>query len=324
MVFVVAAACLAWVFYDINPSRLLQSLGGLNWRWVVLAVAFDILSYGIQGVQWALLLHPLGNISLAKAIQAIYAGLFANAMIPMRAGELVRIFLVSRWLSVDFVSVVPSVIVGRLFDGIWLAVGIGLTAIFIHLPKRVMEGVEILGFVVLVGVFFLSYLIFRSRGEEVPNPGDDKTGRGALQLVGSWIGKTVQGVKAIGATRRFYLSFLVSILYLFFGIMAFWLGMWAYRIDLPLWGGTAAYLIVRLGTFLPNTPSNVGTYQFFTVLALSLLGVDKTDAAGFSAVVFIMLTFPLWIIGLYAVSRTGIKFRNIRREIGRLMKKHPA
>jgi uncharacterized protein (TIRG00374 family) len=319
--YLVAAACLAWVFYDVNPSRLVQSLGSMNWRWVVLAVAFDILGYCTQGVQWVLLLNPLGKIPLIKAIQAIYAGLFTNEMIPMRAGELVRIFLVSRWLSVDFASVIPSVIVGRLFDGLWLAVGIGLTALFIRLPQGLMEGVEILGLVVLVGVLLLSYVVIRGRGATVLDRQDKKKRGRALQVARSRVAETVRGISAIGATRRFYLSFAVSVLYLVSGIMAFWLGTWAYGLDLSLWGGAVAYFIVRLGTFVPNTPSNVGTFQFFTVLALSLLGIDKTEAAGFSVVIFAILTIPLWVIGLYAISRTGMKFRDIRKEIERPTKR---
>lgn len=317
--YVVGAACLAWVFYDVNPSRLLKSLTAIDWRWVGLAVVFDILGYCSQGVQWTLLLHPLGKISLLKATQAIYAGLFVNEMIPMRAGELVRVFLVSRWLSVDFVSVVPSVVVGRLFDGIWLAMGIGLTALLIHLPKDLMAGVEMLDVAVLGGVFLLFSIIFFSKGTAIVDQGRRPT----FHRVMSWIDTAVQGVKAIGTTRHFYFSFAVSFLYLLFESTAFWMGARAYGIHLSLWGGVAAFLIVRLGTSIPNTPSNVGTYQFFTVLALSLFGVDKTDAAGFSVVVFVILTTPLWVIGLFAISRTGMKFRDIRQEIGILVKRKP-
>jgi hypothetical protein len=63
----------------------------------------------------------------------------------------------------------------------------------------------------------------------------------------------------------------------------------------------------------------VGTYQFFTVLGLSLFGVDKTTAAGFSVAVFIILTAPLWIIGFAALTRTGLTLNDIRANISRLL-----
>lgn len=75
------------------------------------------------------------------------------------------------------------------------------------------------------------------------------------------------------------------------------------------------FLIVHLGTMLPNAPSNVGTYQFFTVLGLSLFGVDKTTAAGFSLVVFVLLTAPLLLAGFFALHQTGLTQRKIREDM---------
>jgi hypothetical protein len=77
-------------------------------------------------------------------------------------------------------------------------------------------------------------------------------------------------------------------------------------------------LVVRLGTAIPNAPANVGSVQFFTVLALRLFGEDKTIAAGFSMVYFLALTAPLWILGLLDISRTGISLSTIQFEAAAL------
>ncbi|RJR55176.1 MAG: UPF0104 family protein [Desulfobacteraceae bacterium] len=320
--YAVGAACLIWVFHDVNPSRLLKSIADMKWQWVALAIFCDILGYCGQGVQWSLLLHPLGRVPLLRSIQAIYAGLFVNEMLPMRAGELVRVLLVSRWISVDFLSVVPSVLVGRLFDGIWLFISIGVTAAFVSLPKKLMEGMEALGFAVFAGLFLLFWVI-RPKKEVLANHVHNDKRRRMPQLFRSRIQAALLGIRAIGTTSHFYISFAVSVLYLLFEGMAFWIGTLAYGISLSFWPGVASFLIVRLGTSVPSTPSNVGTYQFFTVFALSLFGVDKTDAAGFSAVIFVMLTAPLWLIGLFAISRTGMKFQDVRQGLANLIEKGP-
>jgi ABC-type branched-subunit amino acid transport system permease subunit len=78
------------------------------------------------------------------------------------------------------------------------------------------------------------------------------------------------------------------------------------------------YLIVRLGTAVPNAPANVGTYQFFTVVGLTLFGVSKSAATGFSLVVFLVLTVPLWALGFLALSRGGKTLHAPREEINAL------
>lgn len=80
-----------------------------------------------------------------------------------------------------------------------------------------------------------------------------------------------------------------------------------------LWVASATLIIVRLGTAIPNAPANVGTYQFFCVVGLMLFGIDKSVAAGFSVVVFVVLTVPLWLLGSVALGRAGVTLRGFRR-----------
>jgi ABC-type branched-subunit amino acid transport system permease subunit len=74
---------------------------------------------------------------------------------------------------------------------------------------------------------------------------------------------------------------------------------------------------MKNGTLCPYTPANLGSYQFFAVLGLTLFGVDKTSATGFSLVVFTLLSLPLRVIGFLALSRSGISLAAIRDELRR-------
>ena len=118
-------ACLVWVFYDISVAELWHSMSAINWWLIALAVFFDIVSYVCQGYRWQLLLRSVGPVSTQQATQAIYAGLFFNEILPLRIGEVVRAFLIARWRSVKFLSIIPSIAVERLFDALWLFAGIG-------------------------------------------------------------------------------------------------------------------------------------------------------------------------------------------------------
>ncbi|MGH7495463.1 MAG: flippase-like domain-containing protein [bacterium] len=310
-----------WVFHDIHVERLWQSFLGINWCLIVAAVFFDILSYYCQGLRWELLLRPQGKISSLRTTQAIYAGLFTNEIVPLRPGELVRAYLVSRWLPARFVTVIPSMAVERMFDGVWLALAIAIAASFVPLPKNLLEAEEILGLVVLIAISLFVYLVFgkhraREERQSAATPGW-KSRRVIIRFLENLRGE----LRNIGTSPYAYISFGVSVLILVFQIIAFWLVMITCGLPLSLWAGAVILLIVHIGTAIPNAPSNVGTYQFFSVLGLQLFGIDKTPAAGFSVVVFMVLTIPLWVLGLLALVRSDMTLHFIRSEISKMMGK---
>src|SRR5215472_8648644 len=122
------------------------------------------------------------------------------------------------------------------------------------------------------------------------------------------------GLRDIGKPQRIALAALLSAGMLTCQVLALWFILLGCRIHLSLPAGAIILLIVRLGTAIPNAPANVGSMQFFTVLALELFGVEKTIAAGFSITYFLVLTIPLWVIGLFAISNAGINIAAIRSE----------
>ncbi|MBI3951143.1 MAG: flippase-like domain-containing protein [Acidobacteria bacterium] len=316
--YLLAVVCLVWVFHDAHVDRLLDHITTINWWWVAVAIGFDILSYICQGLRWQLLLKPIGDPPLLRTTQAIYAGLFTNEVLPMRFGELVRAYLVSRWAYVRLVSIIPSMAVERLFDGIWLAVGIGLTTLFVPLPKNLLEARNTLGIIVLIATGLFVYAIFSKQKAATGGPPRNASRWKPLRLPASFIEHMTGGLRDIGTSRSFYMAFSLSFAFLALQALAFWLIMWGYGLRLSFWVGFVVLLIVHLGTAIPNAPANVGTYQFFTVVGLTLFGVDKTLATGFSVVVFVLLTVPLWVIGFLALSRTGMTLSEIRTEINRL------
>jgi hypothetical protein len=276
------------------------------WRFVAIAVTFDILTYVLQGVRWSLLLASVGDLGSVRATQAIYAGLFVNELAPLRFGEVVRAFLVSRWLSLRFVSVLPSMIVERFLDGLWLAIGIGIAAIAVPLPRQLIKAGDAFGGIVLVAAFLLLWLALRK-----PTNLQSKKSRDASRFA-SFASQFICGLRDVGVSHRIYLAALLSAGMLFCQILALWFMMLACQIELRFWSSAAALLILRLGTSLPNAPANIGSFQFFSVLALRLFGIEKTVAVGFSIVYFIALTIPLWILGLLAIARTGLSLSSVR------------
>ncbi|MBA3713121.1 MAG: flippase-like domain-containing protein [Pyrinomonadaceae bacterium] len=319
-----AAVCLVWVFHDVDVRDVWRHVRNVNPWWVAVAILCDVLGYVCQGVRWSLLLRPVGRVSTAKSTQAIYAGLFTNEALPLKAGELVRAYLIARWLRVKLSAIVPSMLVERLLDGIWLVFGLALAMIFLPLPRNLLEAGDALGIVLVIATGMFFYVIARRSKTTIATaavnehrPRESKTWK-PLRSMSAMVGRVAGGVQAIGLSRDTYLAFAASFVLLLLQALSFWLVMYAYGLRRSFFVGAVVFLIVHLGTALPNAPANIGSYQFFTVVGLTLFGVDKTYAAGFSVVVFILLTLPLWLLGFVALSRSGTTLLTVREEISRL------
>lgn len=304
-----ALAGLVWVLHDVHPNQLVAHLTIYDWRWAAVAILADILAFISQGWRWSLLLSPLGKISTLRATQAIYAGLFTNEVLPLRAGEVLRAFLVSRWLSAPLGSVIASIAVERILDGIALALCLGVATVFVPLPHGIERTADIFGIAIIISAVVLGWLVYRYGGRSVASE------QGRLR---SFLRSILAGSHLIITSGRFWWAAAISFLVLGFQSLAFSFMMPACGLDLPLWVGVVVFFIVHLGTAVPNAPANVGSYQFFTALGLTLFGVDKAAAAGFSIVVFLVLTIPLWIIGFIALTASGMNLKRVRLEISGL------
>ena len=71
------------------------------------------------------------ELQLWRTVQSVYIGLFANEVLPLRVGELIRCYLLAHWnglnLSVDSLPPRWSVLI----DGFWMLAAFLITAVFV-------------------------------------------------------------------------------------------------------------------------------------------------------------------------------------------------
>jgi uncharacterized protein (TIRG00374 family) len=317
--YVVAMCALVWVFHGIKIDVLRKDFASINWALAIFGMFVDVGRYAMQSVRWKLLLTPVCRIPVFSAFRALYAGVFLNMLFPLRIGEFTRAYIVSHRASVRFSSVVSSLIVEYLFDGIWLALGIGLVAVFTPLPKEILGAARVLGIVILMASMGFAVIIFHKERTADAQPAEKKGLLWKTLRQGvSFLLRVRKSLKIISRSRLFFPSFCLSALDTLFHITAFWIILHAYGLPLSYLVSAAVLLFIFVGVIIPNAPSNVGAFQFLCVLALMGFGVDKTDATGFSILVFVLISLPQLVIGAIAFAFSGETFGTIRNEFRRL------
>jgi len=302
---VASLGVLIWVLHDVNLSEVWLEVKQMHWGWVGLAAASDIFVYVLQGWRWSILLQPISNIPAMRSVRAIYVGLYANEVLPFRSGEIIRCYLQSRWGHLPFSVVLSSIAIERIFDGIWLVLYLAVVVQFVDLPRSIRDGGFALILLVAMLAGALGFIIAFQRK--------------AKQLAAHWKWGDkarifIEDLQAMGGSRSFYLSWLASLPHLLSMTIPIYCVLRAYGFNnFTLWDAAVINVIVRLGTVVPGAPGNLGVYQGLIVFALVFLGIEENVAKRFSLIVWVIVTLPLLLAGVVALSVTGFKLRELQK-----------
>jgi uncharacterized protein (TIRG00374 family) len=303
--YLLSGASLYWVFQGFDWRHALADFASLDWRYVTVAVIFDLAVYVVHGWRWNLVVQPIVKAKLWRTVQSVYIGLYANEILPLRTGEIIRCYLFAHWNHLHLPLVLSSAAIERILDGIFLFLSLIAVSFVLPVPGYLVDGGRIMGLVVILLMVVLIYV--GQRREEAKD---------AMQRsrIGRYLHELVDGIHAMGNPRSLLAASGASILYVVLQVIPIWALLEAYDLNLPIWAAAVVFVILRLGTVIPNAPGNAGLYQFFVVLALGLFDVPKSTAVGFSLMMFGVLTLPLLIGGFVAVALTGLKLDQIRQQ----------
>ncbi len=306
-----ALACLAWLFRYFHFLRFLRELADVDWKWVLVGMSFDVLSYIVQGLRWKFLLTPFGRVKLTRSIRAVFAGLFTNLIFPLRPGEFLRSYLLSSSDGITLGRVLGSVGVERLVDLVIATAALAVVSLFVDLPRRFQRAADLLGVITLVLVTILVLLIFYLEIRLGSNPEPTMARR---RLPGKVMGALID-LHSMGTAPSFYAAVFASILIPLCQVLGLWAMMRSYGLRLPFLVAVVVLLVINLGVSLPNAPANVGSYQLFCVLGLSVFDIEKTTATNFSVFALLALSLPFAILGFLALVRSGLSIRSVREKV---------
>jgi uncharacterized protein (TIRG00374 family) len=299
-----SAACLAWVLHGYNLGQLIPAIRSLDWWWVTAAVLCDLSVYVMHGIRWNTLLEPVAKLSLPRTVQSIYIGLFANEVLPLRVGELIRCYLLAHWNGLNLSVAFASAAVERLIDGFWMLTAFLITTVFVkRIPEDLTLLVQLLGGLLLAGAVALGWVV--KHKQHAHSVIRESRWAAALRHV-------VEGLHLMGNRRTMTRTALLSLVYLLLQYFTVYALMRAYLLDYSFWVACGVLTIVRLATVVPNAPGNIGLGNIACVMAMKLFDLGDNDAKTFSIILFGALTLPLLLGGAVATALTGSNIGELR------------
>ncbi len=303
-------ALLAW---RVNLGEALRTFADVNYAWVVAALAIFTLSKFIHTLRWRIFLGHIPGLPLSGLFGTFLISNMINNLMPVRAGDLVRIQVPAQRYNIPRAELTATVIVVEtLLDA---ATFVPLLVIGLSLQDVPALRTSVLwGFAALVAVGLLAAAL----AARIRLPADFGQTRWARRLP-RWlrdqaavlIPPFVNGLAALRDVRLAAQAILISFPAWLIEVVVFWLFGQAFGLGLPF----SAYLVImitaNLVVSLPITPTSIGIYEVAVQEVVALFGVDRTLAAGYAIGTHVFISIWIGLTGLVAIWMLNIRLEDI-------------
>ena len=290
---------------------------------LAIALVVTVLTYAMRAWRWQFLLAPIGPTRFGNALSTTVIGFAASALLPARAGEIIRPYLLAKRERLNPASAFATIVLERLLD---LAAVLLLFSVFVltagpgvisgdpaQLTRVKVGG----GLAALAAVGGLGVL-FGLAGHP------ERLGRAALRvervlparlarLVAGLVQTFAQGLAVMRDPAR-----LVTALALSFPMwMAIAAGIWltsrAFHITFPYTASFLVMTILVVGVAAP-TPGAIGGFHLAYQFAVTTFFRADVDRATGAAIVLHAISFlPVTVLGVMLMMREGLTLAGAKR-----------
>lgn len=311
---VISLVLLFLFFYQVDFAEIGQALANARYIFVLPAIAVLIIVMGLKAWRWQYLLRPLKTIPLGSIYSIEVIGHMANAILPLRIGELARAYLLGEKESVSKVTTLATVAVCRAFDGLALLFVVVILALFFPMADWLKPAIYIAA-AVFLGILIVFLLLVSSRGRLPkvtaflwrPLP---PHWRAKLQ---DWLDLFITGLEAIRSPQKATFVFLLSIVTWIGEGTMFYLLSFSFNLGQPFYVILMASTAANLALLIPSSPGGFGNFEYFSIQALVFFGVGGSLARAYAIAAHAISLLPIILLGFYFLWAENLSLADLAR-----------
>ncbi len=291
----VSAGLLGVLLWSVNLDELREALRGARWELMLLSMAFTVTGLWIRARRWRYLFPP--DVDPPGLVPAIMIGYMVNNILPLRAGEIVRVYVVARRWRRGTWTTLATLVVERVLDSLAIVLIIGVLVLVIPVPAVFRWTAATLLGIDVVAIGALGFLACRP-----------STGRRVMGiLVRRWpaleerltrgFDRFVRGLDGVRSPAQLPGLIVWSVLVWVAPALAAWTMLRALDLPLPFVVGCAVLAFVGLGVSIPSAPGYVGVFHYAAVLALEIFDVPRATALGYAILFHASQFIPITLVG---------------------------
>ncbi|HKY84927.1 MAG TPA: lysylphosphatidylglycerol synthase transmembrane domain-containing protein [Anaerolineales bacterium] len=322
----ISVAFLALAARNLHWPEVAQALRQADYPWLIPGVAVYLVGVLVRSWRWHYLLRPIKDVPSSKLFPVMAIGYFGNNVFPIRAGELLRIYLLKLFFAIPMSAGLATILVERAFDGIVM-----LGFVFLNLPRlsnlstnpqvsATLRALAVGGAVVFLGATLVLIILalFPERSAALAQVGIDRVLPGRMRpRARQLFDQFLVGLGALRSPVDVLMILGTSILIWLLETLKYWFVMHAFPFQVSFFVLMLMNGIVNLATTLPSAPGYLGTFDAPGIAVLEGSGVSAALAAGYTFVLHAALWLPITLLGGYYLLRTGLSLRTIQSEARR-------
>ncbi len=290
---------------------------------LVLGTLVTLATYLLRTWRWQMLLRPIGPAGFATAFRATVIGFSASFLLPARAGEFIRPYLLARREHLSATACFATIVLERLLDlvtvlllfsAFLLFFDPGLAAADPRTFAAVRVGAAGAAVTAVVGLVVLTVL--------AGHP--ERLGRAAGRLerwlpgrLGSVLERAVarfaEGMAVLRRPAELARALALSVP-LWMSIAAgIWLTARAFHITFPYTGSFLVMSLLVVGVAVPTPGAIGGFHAAFRIAVMAFYGASEDRAVGAAIVLHAVSFLPVTIAGIAFMAHEGMSVGNMRR-----------
>jgi uncharacterized protein (TIRG00374 family) len=285
----------------VNWAEVLRVLAGAEWWLLGVGVAALAADLTARIARWWLMLRAVEpDLSLAACVRPFLGSLALNNTVPLRAGDVVRVFGFRRALRAPAAHLAGTLVLERMLDllvllAILFSALLGTSGMF---PRAFTVAAAIAGAATLILLAVLTAFPRAITGGLQRLVTRLFSGRSWLPGVSRIIAQVTAALALLRSPGRAAGVLTLSILAWLLEGAVFACVVWALDIPVPWIAPWLALGAATLATLLPSSPGYVGTFDYFAALGLTAYGAGTAAATAFALLTHLMLWLPVTVVGL--------------------------
>jgi glycosyltransferase 2 family protein len=322
VVLALAAGLLGVFLYHVDLRRVGSEIAHAQPEWLVFSFSTMLINLAIRAYRWQYLLDPVGKVRFSSAFRATAVGFAASAVLPARAGEVIRPYFLARDEHLSATGAFATIILERLLDVVAVLV---LLAAYVFVSGSDLERTNPVAYGLLkwaggtasAGALAALVILFVLAGHP------ERLGRATKRLaafapsfshlIAGIAERFARGLGAIRSPRRL----LVAVLWSFPLWLSIAAGIWAvaiaFRLAMPFTGSFLIIALLVLSVAVVPTPGAIGGFHAaFRYGATTFFGAADDAAVGAAIVLHVLSMGPSLLLGLYFAAQVGVNLTRMR------------